>query len=186
MEKEWKIYTKTGDMGLTSLIGGERIKKSDDRIEAYGNIDELNSFVALVRDMCADSATRAILLEVEENLFTIESYFASATLSSIDSLPQISDEDILTLENEIDSMNEGLAVLSSFILPGGHPLISQTHIARTVCRRAERSAVRVMRDSVHEKMAIRYLNRLSDFLFVLARKFASDLDIEEIKWEPKY
>ncbi|MDO9510733.1 MAG: cob(I)yrinic acid a,c-diamide adenosyltransferase [Bacteroidales bacterium] len=186
MDNEWKIYTKTGDLGLTSLIGGDRIKKSDDRIEAYGSIDELNSFIALVRDLSSDSDVRAILLAIEDNLFTIESYFAAATLTAIETLPHIQEEDIENLEQEIDKMNENIPPLNSFILPGGHPLISQTHIARTVCRRAERAAIRVMRDSSHEKMAIKYLNRLSDYLFVLARKFAVDLKIKEIKWEPSY
>lgn len=184
MEKEWKIYTKTGDKGETSLIGGERVPKSHERIEAYGTLDELNAFVGHVYDLSGDPWVRDLLLRVQDRVFVIESQFAAGSENALQGLPAIAEEDILQLESAIDHMNENLPVLSSFILPSGHPLVSATHVARTVCRRAERCMVRVSRDLPSDRIGIKYINRLSDFLFVLARKLAYDNHAEEILWKP--
>jgi cob(I)alamin adenosyltransferase len=184
MEKEWKIYTKTGDKGETALIGGERVLKSHERIEAYGTLDELNAFVALVHDQTDDNWVRAILLRVQDRVFVIESHFAAGNENALQGLPLIEEEDILELETAIDKMNETLPPLSSFILPSGHPLVSATHVARTVCRRAERCMVRVSRDLPTDHTGIKYINRLSDFLFVLARKLAYDNHAVEVLWKP--
>lgn len=183
MEKEWKIYTKTGDKGETSLIGGERVPKSHERIEAYGTLDELNAFVGHVYDLSGDPWVRDLLLRVQDRVFVIESQFAAGSENAMQGLPAIAEEDILQLESAIDHMNETLPVLSSFILPSGHPLVSATHVARTVCRRAERCMVRVSRDLPSDRIGIKYINRLSDFLFVLARKLAYDNHAEEILWK---
>jgi len=181
---EWKIYTRKGDGGETSLIGGQRVPKYDDRIEAYGTVDELNSFIALIRDLSHDEWANAILLGVEERLFTVESVLAAATPADMEKLPRITGADIQHLEKAIDFMNESLPPISSFILPGGHPLNSYTHVARTVCRRAERCVVRMATSEEQHQMGLKYLNRLSDFLFVLARKFSYDNKSEEIPWKP--
>lgn len=181
---EWKIYTRKGDGGETSLIGGQRVPKYDDRIEAYGTVDELNSFIALLRDHSHDEWANAILLEIEERLFTIESVLAAATPENMKNLPKINDTDIQHLEQAIDFMNESLPPINSFILPGGHPLNSYAHVARTVCRRAERCVARMVTPNEQHQAGLKYLNRLSDFLFVLARKFSYDNKAGEIPWKP--
>lgn len=183
--EEWKIYTRKGDKGETSLLGGQRVPKYHERIEAYGTVDELNSFVALIRDMCNDEWVCSILLEVEERLFTVESILAAGSPEDIINLPKINDEDITLLEEAIDAMNEKLPALTSFILPGGNILNSYSHIARTVCRRAERCAVKAAYDHHQYAMGVKYLNRLSDYLFVLARKFSHDAGATEIAWKPR-
>ena len=140
MEKEWKIYTKTGDKGETSLIGGTRVPKYNDRIEAYGTLDELNSFIGNLRDQLNDEHLREVLLKIQENLFTAESLLATDPDKKLSRpLPFLTEPDVLMLEQEIDTMNLHLPVISSFILPGGHPLVSLCHVCRTVCRRGERS-----------------------------------------------
>lgn len=186
MSKEWKIYTKTGDAGETSLIGGSRVPKHHERIEAYGTIDELNSFIGLVRDHQIDEQCRETLIKIQEDLFTIESLFAADKESVTETLPAISEKDILMLEQAIDKMNEELPPLSNFILPGGHPAVSYCHVARTVCRRAERVCLRISRQNEVDKRNLKYLNRLSDFFFVLSRKAAQDLNATEIPWKPEY
>lgn len=181
---EWKIYTRKGDGGETSLLGGLRVPKHDQRIEAYGTVDELNSFVALVRDLSPDPWVNGVLLDVEERLFVVESLLAAATPEDWIRLPRIGDTDIKKLEEAIDHMNETLPPISSFILPGGHPLNSYAHVARTICRRAERCVSAMARPEQEHQLALKYLNRLSDFLFVLARKFTHDNKAEEIAWKP--
>lgn len=181
---EWKIYTRKGDGGETSLLGGQRVPKHDDRIEAYGTVDELNSFIALLRDHCSDEWAEDLLLAIEERLFTIESVLAAGTRADIEGLPRLAEDDISRLEKAIDLMNEKLPPLASFILPGGHPLNSYAHLARTVCRRAERCVTRVATDHPQHQAGLKYLNRLSDFLFVLARKFTYDNHAVEIPWKP--
>ncbi len=185
MEKEWKIYTKTGDKGETSLIGGTRVPKYDERIEAYGTLDELNSFIGYLRDQLSDPHTRAVLLHVQENLFTAESLLATDPEKEINrSLPHLSEADVFELEQEIDSINLHLPALSSFILPGGHPLVSLCHICRTVCRRGERIIIKLAAERVVDEILIKYINRLSDYLFVLARELAYSNKISDLPWKP--
>ncbi len=179
-----KIYTKTGDKGETSLFGGQRLPKSDIRIEAYGTVDELNSYIGLVRDCISDENTRQLLKSVQDNLFTIGSHLATETSSS-PYVPEIKNDHILPLEQAMDEMDAQLPQLKNFILPGGHTTVSFCHIARTVCRRAERRVVALNTDADVPQPIIQYLNRLSDYLFVLARKLTKDLDAEEVTWDGK-
>lgn len=185
MEKEWKIYTKTGDKGETSLIGGKRVPKYNERIEAYGTLDELNSFIGNLRDQLSDDHIRSILLQVQENLFTAESLLATdLEAETTRVLPHLSENDVLLLEHEIDAMNAHLPALNSFILPGGHPLVSLCHICRTVCRRGERIVIRLASDLPVDEILIKYINRLSDYLFVLARELAYVNNIPDLPWKP--
>ncbi len=185
MAEEMKIYTKGGDKGETSLLGGTRVAKSHDRVEAYGNLDELNSFIGLIRDQEINFHYREVLIRIQENLFVAEALIARDPEKQTRDLPSLSDADILMLEQEIDAMNGELPPLSNFILPGGHTTVSYCHIARTVCRRAERSLIRLNQASPVEDIIIRLLNRLSDYLFVLARKTAKDLSADETPWIAK-
>jgi len=185
VDKEWKIYTKTGDKGQTSLIGGTRVPKYHERIEAYGTLDELNSFIGYLRDQLSDIHLRDVLLKVQENLFTAESLLATDPEAEITrTLPHLSENDVLMLEHEIDAMNEHLPALSSFILPGGHPLVSLCHVCRTVCRRGERIIIKLASDMDVDEILIKYINRLSDFLFVLARELAFSNNIPDLPWKP--
>lgn len=180
-----KIYTKTGDQGTTSLLGGTKVLKSDLRIEAYGTIDELNSFIGLCRDLLKNKKSRKILLEIQDRLFIIGSSLASDPKKEIKmKLPELKEDDITFLEKEMDKMNETIPPMKNFILPGGHRTVSALHITRCVCRRAERCCVRLQQES-KEKIIIKYLNRLSDYLFVLARFTGSKLKVKEIPWKPK-
>jgi cob(I)alamin adenosyltransferase len=185
MAHEGKIYTKTGDKGETSLIGGTRVPKHHLRVEAYGTLDELNSFLGLVRDHTDDQHYKAIVVRIQECIFTAESIIAADPEKNVEGLPQIIEEDVTRLEKEIDKMNEGLEPLNSFILPGGHPVVSFCHVARTVCRRSERTLLRLNEVSKVDEILIRYVNRLSDYLFVLARKLGKDLGAEEIPWKSR-
>lgn len=187
-----KIYTKTGDKGTTSLFGGTRVAKHHIRIESYGTVDELNAHIGLVKDQKIDDRTKEILNRIQDRLFTIGSTLATepekATLKSGKErlrIPEISEEDILLLEKEMDRMNETLQEMTHFILPGGHQSVSICHIARCVCRRAERMATALYEISHFDEMVLKYLNRLSDYLFVLARKLSKDLEAEEIQWIPE-
>lgn len=181
-----KIYTRTGDKGQTSLIGGTRVLKFHPRIEVYGTIDELNSFIGLIRDQDIDVHFKEVLLEIQDRLFTAESIIAlDPGVKATIKLPELSDADIVFLEKEIDFMNESLPELRSFILPGGHPVVSYCHIARCVCRRAERHAIRLARAETVEEKVIQYLNRLSDFLFVLARRLGKDFGAIETTWKAR-
>ncbi len=185
-DTKFKIYTKGGDKGLTSLIGGKRVPKFDLQVEAYGTIDELKSYTALVYDFVDDLNSKKNLLIIIEQLFIIEGLAACDSNESKIKLPQFDNDSILLLENEIDRMTKALTPLKSFILPGGHPLISHCHIARTICRRAERAYLR-FEDTVEykEELIVRYLNRLSDYFFTLARYSAKLMDIDELLWLPK-
>jgi len=187
-----KIYTKTGDKGTTSLFGGTRVPKHHIRIESYGTVDELNAHIGLIKDQEIEVHTKEILNRVQDRLFTIGSTLATepekATLKSGKerlSIPKISEEDIMLLEKEMDLMNEALPEMTHFVLPGGHQSVSFCHIARCVCRRAERMATALYEISPFDEMVLKYLNRLSDYLFVLARKLSKDLNAEEIQWIPE-
>jgi cob(I)alamin adenosyltransferase len=184
MGSEYKIYTKGGDKGQTSLLGGTRVPKYHERIEAYGTVDELTSFIGLIRDQEISHLQKKILIQIQNNLFTIESHLAADKIESTERLPKIGEEDIAILEREIDLMNEKLPELRSFILPGGHPTVSYCHIARTVCRRAERLVIKLTEKYNIDEYIVKYLNRLSDYLFVLSRKIAMDNNAEETPWKP--
>lgn len=180
-----KIYTKTGDKGQTSLIGGVRVPKHHIRIESYGTIDELNSYIGLLRDQEIPAELKECLKEIQDRLFTIGSSLASDPEKSKMQIPDLLESDITFLENEMDRMTATLPELKNFILPGGHTIVSYCHLARVVCRRAERIAVHLAELSYVDERAIRYLNRLSDYLFTLSRAIAHDLGVEEYKWIPR-
>jgi cob(I)alamin adenosyltransferase len=187
-----KIYTKTGDKGETSLFGGQRVKKYNLRIEAYGTIDELNSYIGLIRDQKLDKKSFEILIKIQNQLFTIGAMLATPPdkeklKSGKDRLqiPKISEKDISLLEEEIDIMNTSLKPMTHFILPGGHQTVSFCHIARCICRRAERITVELSENEIVNDGVLIYLNRLSDYLFVLARKLTYDNDVKEIAWNSK-
>lgn len=180
-----KIYTKTGDKGQTSLIGGTRVPKHHMRIEAYGTVDELNSYIGLIRDQQMDEHNTSILIEIQDRLFTIGSSLAADPEKSKMKTPDLLEADIVLLEREIDAMNATLPELRSFILPGGHTTVSFCHIARCVCRRAERLTIHLSENSFVSDLVIKYLNRLSDYLFMLSRKLTQDLHAQEIPWKPR-
>lgn len=182
-----KIYTKTGDHGKTSLIGGTKVPKSHLRIEAYGTVDELNSYIGLLNDQLTDPASNKILREIQDRLFTIGSSLAcDPDKEPKMKLPDLSEADVSLLENEIDRMNETLRPMRSFILPGGHTSVSFAHVARCVCRRAERHCVNMKElEMFVDPLIIKYLNRLSDYLFVLARYTAKILNVEEVEWKAR-
>lgn len=179
-----KIYTKTGDTGKTALIGGTRVPKYDERIEAYGTVDELKSWVGLIRDKVDDKHLKDVLIDIQDRLFTTESLLAQDGSESKSLLPILKESDIEFLEKEIDSMNETLPPVKSFILPGGHENISITHITRTVCRRAERIIIKLNDSYPVDPLIVKYINRLSDYFFVLARKLTIALQAEETPWRP--
>jgi len=186
-----KIYTKTGDKGQTSLYGGTRVSKHHIRIDSLGSVDELNSWLGLLNDQEIDPHVKEILLVVQHKLFTLGAILATdpekAILKSGEerlNIDKIDIDDIDLLENEIDAMNESLPDMTHFILPGGHSTVSYCHIARTVCRRAERKTSILNKLEPTDSNVLAYLNRLSDYLFVLARKLSKDLQVEEIKWIP--
>ncbi len=183
----FKIYTKTGDKGKTSLIGGTKVPKSHIRIESYGTIDELNSYIGLLSDHIDLIQLKDFLKEIQDRLFTIGSSLAcDPDKEPLMTIPDLKDGDINVLEDSIDEMNEQLPVMKNFILPGGHPVISTAHIARCVCRRAERLCVSMQEhDMFVEPLVIIYLNRLSDYLFVLARYLGHLLNVPEIPWRPR-
>jgi cob(I)alamin adenosyltransferase len=182
-----KIYTKTGDKGKTSLIGGTRVLKSHIRIEAYGTVDELNSYIGLLGDHFQHNHTTNSLREIQDRLFTIGSSLAcDPDKEPLLKIPDLKEEDVQRLEQEIDSMNTVLQPMKSFILPGGHTTISTAHVVRCVCRRAERNCVSMLDQQLFvDPLVIKYLNRLSDYLFILARFIAHELKIEEIMWKPR-
>ncbi|MEC4114264.1 cob(I)yrinic acid a,c-diamide adenosyltransferase [Myroides pelagicus] len=187
-----KVYTKTGDRGTTALFGGTRVPKNHIRIESYGTVDELNSYIGLIRDQEINPLYKNVLIEIQDRLFTVGAILATDPEKAILkngkerlNIPKISEEDIALLEHEIDRMEESLPPMTHFVLPGGHTTVSYCHIARCVCRRAERISVQLNEVEVVEESVLRYLNRLSDYLFVLARKLTFDLQAEEVKWIPK-
>jgi len=187
-----KIYTKTGDKGTTALFGGTRVPKHHIRIESYGTIDELNSHIGLIRDQAIDLIHKKVLMEIQDRLFTVGAILATdpekATLKNDKdrlNIPKISESDIKLLEDNMDNMNAALPPMTNFVLPGGHQTVSFCHIARTVCRRAERLASHLNDMEPFQPETLMYINRLSDYLFVLARKLSHELQAEEIKWIPK-
>ena len=180
-----KIYTKTGDSGTTSLLGGARVSKAHIRIEAYGTVDELNSYIGLLRDQEINSTRRDFLKEIQDRLFTIGADLATEPGKDKVVKPDLFEADIITLENAMDSMDDQLPALTSFVLPGGHQSVSFSHIARCVCRRAERICIALNDQEPVSDLVIKYLNRLSDYLFVLGRFMAQELNAEEVKWEPR-
>ena len=187
-----KVYTKTGDSGTTALFGGTRVPKDNIRIESYGTVDELNSYIGLIRDQEMNSQYKTILIEIQDRLFTVGAILATPpekeVLKNGEKRLQnlgIVESDIELLENEIDTMEDALPQMTHFVLPGGHSTVSYCHIARCVCRRAERLAVHLNHSEPIEPIAIKYLNRLSDYLFVLARKLSFDLKADEVKWIPR-
>ena len=180
-----KIYTKKGDTGTTQLIGGTRVPKHHVRIESYGTVDELNSFIGLLRDQDITENHRVNLIEIQDRLFTIGSSLASDPEKSKMKIPGLSEGDVLFLEKEIDKMDEVLPEMKSFVLPGGHTTVSYCHLARCVCRRAERLATHLSEIDFVEPLVIKYLNRLSDYLFVLSRMLARELNAPETQWKPR-
>ena len=183
--KQLKIYTKTGDKGKTSLFGGTRVSKADARLEAYGTIDELNSYIGLIRDTQESKQRRALLKEIQDRLFTIGANLATDKDSKKGQIPVLLESDIEVLEKEMDAMDENLTPMTSFILPGGHVNVSFCHVARCVCRRTERLTIKLSESVTIEPIIIRYLNRLSDYLFVLSRKVAKELGVNEVPWKAR-
>lgn len=186
-----KIYTKTGDQGTTALFGGTRVPKHHIRIQSYGTVDELNSWIGLLRDQGIENRHREFLLSIQDKLFTVGSMLATETESPSEKgrkvrieIPQVIAEDVTALEDEMDRLDADLPPMTNFILPGGHPVVSYCHIARTVCRRAERMTTLLNEQSHISEILLIYLNRLSDYLFILARKLSSELKADEIKWIP--
>lgn len=180
-----KVYTRKGDEGKTSLIGGSRVPKDHIRIEAYGTVDELNSAIGALRTPETEEKLEQDLLEVQDRLFTLGSLLAAEPGKSKMQLPEVHQEDIDSLEQKIDKMNETLEEMRSFVLPGGHAMVSFAHMARCICRRAERTVLSLASESEVPKLALPYLNRLSDYLFVLSRKLTADYAVKEIPWKPR-
>lgn len=180
-----KIYTKTGDKGTTALLGGARVSKGHSRLEAYGTVDELNSYIGLLRDQETNKLRLPILKEIQDRLFVVGANLATAPGKEVQKVPVLLPEDVEVLEQAIDQMDQELPVLTQFILPGGHQSVSFCHIARTVCRRAERNVVFLRESEEVAEIIVIYLNRLSDYLFVLARKMGQELGVEEVNWQPR-
>ncbi|HLP63941.1 cob(I)yrinic acid a,c-diamide adenosyltransferase [Flavobacterium sp.] len=187
-----KVYTKTGDSGTTALFGGTRVPKHHIRIESYGTVDELNSHIGLIRDQEMNQLYKNVLIEIQDRLFTVGAILATPPEKEILKSGEkrlknlgITESDIEFLEKEIDSMEESLPQMTHFVLPGGHTTVSYCHIARCVCRRAERLAVHLNDIEPTDELVIKYLNRLSDYLFVLARKLSYDLKADEVQWIPR-
>lgn len=181
-----KIYTKTGDKGTTSLISGRRVSKAHQRIEAYGTVDELNAQLGMLRDQPVNQEKQKELLQIQDRLFVMGSLLADDPEKPMENLPQLYEQDVLALEQAIDRMNDQLPPMRNFILPGGHPSVSAGHIARVVCRRAERACL-LLREHDEQHVApviLQYLNRLSDYLFVLTRYMAQELEVKEVPWIP--
>ena len=187
-----KVYTKTGDKGTTALFGGTRVPKHHIRIESYGTVDELNSYIGLIRDQEILPHYKTVLIEIQDRLFTLGAILATPpekeTLKNGQPRLQqlgIVESDIEYLEKEIDTMEESLPPMTHFVLPGGHTTVSYCHIARCVCRRAERLVTHLNDIEPTDAYVMKYLNRLSDYLFVLARKLSYDVKAEEVKWIPR-
>lgn len=181
-----KIYTRTGDKGETGLLGGTRVAKNDPRIEAYGTVDELNSHIGMLRDL-SEGHHQDLLIGIQNNLFAIGSRLASGSNEEAEKfkVPSLSDQDITALEKAMDAMDADLEPMRNFILPGGHPAVSQAHICRTVCRRAERRVIDISSRSDIPEVIVRYLNRLSDLLFMLSRHLGKILHVPETPWKPR-
>jgi cob(I)alamin adenosyltransferase len=180
-----KIYTRTGDSGKTSLVEGTRISKSDLRIEAYGTVDELNSFLGLLADHEVNQKRYPLLKSIQDNLFVIGANLASDPSKKAEKVPPVQPADVEILEKEMDEMDRELPELRHFVLPGGNVAVSLAHVARTVCRRAERHVIKLAESEPVAELVVIYLNRLSDFFFVLSRKMCQELGVEEVKWVPR-
>lgn len=180
-----KIYTKTGDQGSTSLFGGKRVLKSDLRIDTYGTVDELNSWIGVLRDQPVNQNRSSVLIEIQDRLFTIGSILATEPGNTKVKIPALAETDIQFLEKEIDSMDEVLPPMKFFVLPGGHQTVSFGHVARTVCRRAERLVIALNQVDPINELVIKYLNRLSDYLFMLCRSMTHELNAPETPWKPR-
>lgn len=180
-----KIYTKTGDKGTTSLLGGTRVSKGHERIEAYGTIDELNSWVGMLKDQEVNQKRAPLLKSVQDLLFTIGATLATEPDNTKVKRPDVLPEDITVLEEAMDAMDAELPALKNFVLPGGHPSVSVAHLARTVCRRAEREVIRLNEHNEVDALVIQYLNRLSDYFFVLGRMMTQELGVVEVVWAPR-
>ncbi|MEA3503671.1 MAG: cob(I)yrinic acid a,c-diamide adenosyltransferase [Bacteroidota bacterium] len=185
MSSNFKVYTKGGDKGETSLSGGTRVPKYHPRVEAYGVLDELNSFIGLLRDFIEDNQIKLFLIEIQNRVFDIEAHLAAETEKAQSRAPKIIIEDIKKLEDEIDKMDSQLEPLKKFILPGGHPAVSYSHICRTICRRAERVTLKISGNNNINEYSISYLNRLSDYFFVLSRLLSKTLGCDTAVWIPK-
>jgi len=177
-----KIYTKTGDKGYTSLLGGTKVAKSNVRIEAYGTVDELNAYLGWIRDKSVNASRKKDIIRIQENLFVIGSHLAKDKEDLKMTLPAFNPEEIAYIEKLIDQMEDSLPVMTNFILPGGKEEVSLCHVARCVCRRAERSVVRLNDEEAINPIFLVFLNRLSDYLFILSRMITKDLQVEEIPW----
>jgi cob(I)alamin adenosyltransferase len=180
-----KIYTKTGDQGTTSLFGGKRVSKAELRIETYGTVDELNSWIGVMRDQEINQKRSVTLIEIQDRLFTIGSILATEPGNTKVKIPSLAEVDITFLEKEIDSMETMLEPMRFFVLPGGHQSVSFCHVSRTVCRRAERLIIALNGQEPIDNMVIKYMNRLSDYLFVLSRIMTSELGAPETPWKPR-
>ena len=180
-----KIYTKKGDKGQTGLIGGSRVSKNDLRINAYGTVDELNAHVGMLRDLVDNTEIKLNLLEIQDRLFTAGSLLAVGEKGTKMKLPGLHEANIECLESWIDKMDADLPPMKTFVLPGGHVTVSTCHIARTVCRRAERLIVELSNQVEVAAIIVAYFNRLSDYFFTLSRKLSLDLNAEETPWIPK-
>ena len=180
-----KVYTKTGDKGETSLFGGTRVSKGDARIHSYGTVDELNSYVGLLRDLSVEEKRNVELIRIQDRLFTLGAILATESETALKKLPLITLSDVHYLETAIDEMENTLEPITAFVLPGGHPTVSYCHVARCVCRRAERLTVELSEQTTVDVLVVQYLNRLSDYLFVLSRFFAKTLDAKETPWLPE-
>lgn len=180
-----KVYTKTGDEGTTALFGGKRVSKSDLRIESYGTIDEVNSWVGVLRDQEVNKIRQAVLNEIQDRLFTVGSILAVEPGNTKVKVPHLSPDDVTFLEKEIDNMETKLEPMKVFVLPGGHPSVSFGHVTRTVCRRAERLVIALHTQEPLDPLVIKYLNRLSDYFFVLCRTMTAELKAPETPWKPR-
>ena len=182
-----KIYTKTGDKGMTSLIGGKRVPKNSARLESYGTIDELNSFLGMIRSFPLEQVIAEELVEIQSRLFDVGGNLATDPESSANLKEPIgvTEEDIALLENGIDRMDAEVPPMKYFVLPGGNQCVSFCHMARTICRRAERRILDLAAETEVDGSVMKYVNRLSDYLFILARKRAYDSGCEEMKWVPR-
>lgn len=179
-----KIYTKTGDQGTTSLLGGTRVPKHHIKIESYGTVDELNSWLGILRDSAKNLSEVETLLVIQERLFTIGSHLAVEPSKNNIKIPEIFTDDVLLLEHKMNEMEKSLEPMKFFVLPGGHQIVSFCHVARCVCRRAERNIIHLTESENVNPLILQYLNRLSDYLFVLSRKWSVELNAQEIPWKP--
>ena len=178
-----KVYTKTGDKGTTALVGGQRVKKYSDKIEAYGTVDELTSYLGLIRDSIPSGDIQDQIAVIQNNLMVLGGELAAQEGFDLSRIPTVETHFIVWLEQRIDEMEDELPPIKAFVLPGGHLIVSHCHVARTICRRAERKTVYVSEQETISPLITQYLNRLSDYLFVLSRKLSKDFNVTEILWE---